>query len=633
MRPHHLLSRTCWALAITICASGASLAAGDDDIAAATLYRERCARCHDGGALRAPDRATMKLLAADRVRAALSTGSMAEQAGGLAPRDLDLLAAYLGSPAAPLAGAAAASASCTSPPPSLDGALVRPHWNGWGNGIAQRRFQSADMARLASADVPRLKLKWAFGFPGALRAYGQPAVVGGMLFVGSAGAKVYALDAKSGCTHWEFSAKAPVRTAISVGQGPRGFLVYFGDQAANAYAVDASSGQQLWMQRVDAHATAIITGAPVLDAGVLYVPVSSREEATAANPATPCCSFRGSVVALDALSGKTLWQGHTITAAPAPTRISHAGVQMSGPAGAAVWSSPTIDHRRQRIYATTGNSYADPAADGGNAFVAFQLGSGERAWVHQATPDDAYTMACNMQAGGQGNCPLANGPDADFGNSAILVDLAGGKRALIAGKKSGAVHALDPDDNGALLWLKTVGAGGKLGGVQWGSAADAQHVYVAVSDVRIAPVAPGAPGGQPTPFGVHLRVDPESGGGLLALKLATGEVAWKTPHPGCKGVPGCSPAQSAAVTAMPGVVFSGGLDGHLRAYAAATGQIIWDIDTQQAYATVNGVPARGGSIDGPGAVVVDGMLYLNSGYAIFGGAPGNVLLAFSVDGQ
>ena len=306
---------------------------------------------------------------------------------------------------------------------------------------------------------------------------------------------------------------------------------------------------------------------------------------------------------------------------------------MFGPAGAAIWSSPTIDRSRKLVYATTGNSYADPPSDGGNAFIAFKLDNGERAWVHQATAGDAYTTACERGAGGQGNCPLANGPDVDFGNSAILVNLTGGRRALIAGQKSGVVHALDPDRDGALLWRATVGVGGKLGGVQWGSAADEQHVYVAVSDVRIEPVASGTPGGQPTPFGVHLRVDPKAGGGLLALKLATGEVAWKTPHPGCVGAPGCSPAQSAAVTAIPGVVFSGGLDGHLRAYAAATGQIIWDVDTKRSYATVNGVPAQGGSLDGPGAVVVDGMLYVNSGYAIFGGAPGNVLLAFSVDGK
>jgi polyvinyl alcohol dehydrogenase (cytochrome) len=609
-----------------------SPAAAQDNGAASALYQQRCAKCHDGGALRAPGRASMKLLPPDQIRAALTTGSMVEQARGLAARELDLLVTYLGGPLADTV-AQTTTPHCTDRPPALDGAFSRAHWNGWGNGIEQRRFQPAQMARLSAAEVPRLKLKWAFGLPGVFRAYGQPAVAGGMLFIGSAAGKVYALSAKSGCIYWEFNTSGPVRTAISVGQGPRGFSVYFGDQLANAYALDALTGQLLWTQRVDEHATAVITGAPVLDEGVLYVPVASREEATTIRPSTPCCTFRGSVVALDARSGKTLWKGYTIATVPGPTRRNDAGVQMFGPAGASIWSSPTIDRNRKLVYATTGNSYADPPSDAGNAFIAFKMGTGDRAWVYQATAGDAYTMACNGNAAGQGNCPQANGPDVDFGNSAILVELPGGAHALIAGQKSGVVHALDPDRNGALLWRSTVGVGGKLGGVQWGSAADEQHVYVAVSDVRIAPVPPGTPGGQQTPFGVDLRLDPDAGGGLLALKLTTGEVAWKTPHPGCKGVPGCSPAQSAAVTVIPGAVFSGGLDGHLRAYASASGRIIWDVDTKGTYATVNGVPAQGGSLDGPGAVVVDGMLYVNSGYAIFGGIPGNVLLAFSVDGK
>jgi polyvinyl alcohol dehydrogenase (cytochrome) len=610
----------------------ATAAAADEDAAAGALYREHCAKCHDGGAERAPDRDSLKLLPPDRIRAALTSGSMVEQARRLGPREVDLLVAYLSTPDVHSV-AATATPQCKDQPPALEGAFRRPHWNGWGNGIEQRRFQPAAMARLTAAEVPQLKLKWAFGLPDVFRAYGQPAVVGGMLFVGSAAAEVYALDAKTGCTYWRFSVEAPVRTAISVGQGPRGYFVYFGDQRGNAYALDALTGQLRWTRRVDEHPAAVITGAPVLDEGVLYVPVASQEEFTTMNSSTPCCTFRGGVAALDANSGNLLWKGYTIATVAAPTRRNDAGVQMFGPAGASVWSSPTIDRSRKLVYVTTGNSYSDPASDGGNAFVAFKLGTGERAWVHQATAGDAYTMACNANAAGQGNCPQANGPDVDFGNSAILVDLPGGRRALIAGQKSGVVHALDPDRNGALLWRTTVGIGGTLGGVQWGSAADERYVYVAVSDVRLAPVAPGTPGGQETPFGVTLRLNPDAGGGLLALKLTTGEVAWKTPHPGCKGVPGCSPAQSAAVTVIPGVVFSGGLDGHLRAYAADSGHIIWDVDTKRPYAAVNGVTAQGGSFDGPGAVVVDGMLYVNSGYGVFGGAPGNVLLAFSVDGR
>jgi len=145
-------------------------------------------------------------------------------------------------------------------------------------------------------------------------------------------------------------------------------------------------------------------------------------------------------------------------------------------------------------------------------------------------------------------------------------------------------------------------------------------------------VPAGTAGAQKTLFGPEMKLDPKAGGGLFALSLDKGGVVWHTPHPGCGDAPGCSPAQSAAVTAIAGVVFSGGLDGHLRAYSTDTGKIIWDVDTRREYTTVNGVKANGGSLDGPGPVIAGGMLYVNSGYMFFGSAPGNVLLAFSVGG-
>ena len=240
------------------------------------------------------------------------------------------------------------------------------------------------------------------------------------------------------------------------------------------------------------------------------------------------------------------------------------------------------------------------------------------------TSGDAYNVACDPTP--KTNCPKANGPDYDFGSSAVLADLPGGKRVLIAAQKSGVVTALDPDRSGEIVWQQRVANGGKLGGVQWGVAVDQRNVYVAVSDVKIDGVSAGTPGAQP-------MTRNKSGGGLLALKLDTGKEVWRTPHPGCGDVPGCSPAQSAAVTAIPGVVFSGGLDGRLRAYSSEDGRIIWDVDTKDEVRTVNGFAAHGGSIDGAGAVVAGGMLYVSSGSGIFGGAPGNVLLAYSVDGR
>jgi polyvinyl alcohol dehydrogenase (cytochrome) len=608
----------------TIAAEG--LAAAEDGVA---IYAQFCAKCHDGGAERAPDRTALKLLSIERVRSALTSGSMREQGASLSETQLNAVARFVGSVPP---SSAAAGARCTAGT-SMSDAFSRAHWNGWGAGPSQRRFQPAAMAGLPATDVPKLELKWAFGFPNSLRALAQPTIVGGRIFVGSAAGRVFSLDAANGCTHWEFAAMAPVRTAISVGQGRRGWTVYFGDQRGNVYGLDAISGEKVWMTHVDEHKAALITGAPLLVDDRLLVPVGSGEEVASMNPAYPCCTFRGSVVALDAQTGRRLWQAFTIASEPQPVRKNERDVQLFGPSGASVWSSPTVDAAKRFVYVTTGNSYSDPPSDGANAFIAFRLEDGAHVWTRQMTANDAYTVACNSQAPGSGNCPKANGPDVDFGSSAMLVTLPDGRRALIAGQKSGDVHALDPDREGAVLWQTKVGIGGKLGGVQWGTAADDKQVYVAVSDVRMAPVAPGTPGAQPSPFGVSFRLDPNSGGGLLALKIDTGEVVWKTPHPGCGATPGCSPAQSAAVTAIPGVVFSGGLDGHLRAYAADSGRIVWDVDTKKSYATVNGVVAQGGSLDGPGAVVVGGMLYVNSGYAVFGGVPGNALLAFSVGGR
>jgi polyvinyl alcohol dehydrogenase (cytochrome) len=596
------------------------------------LYRERCAQCHEAGLARAPDRAALGQMSAEAIRRALASGSMSIQGQDLSAAQRDDLSRFLaGDKAAQDRAAPTAACAAVRQPP--DDPFTQPHWNGWGVDTAQRRFQPATMAQLAAQDVPKLKVKWAFGFPGVTRASAQPTVVGGRLFVGSVGGKVYALDAATGCVHWEFdTAGVPVRTAISIGQDARGWTAYFGDQRATAYAVDALTGTLRWKTRVDEHRAAVITGAPTLADTVLYVPVTSGEEVIGANPNYPCCNFRGNITALDASTGKPLWKGYTIAREPTPVRINERGVQLWGPSGAGIWSSPTIDLKRRMLYATTGDSYSDPPADTSDAFLAFRLETGEVAWSRQMTEGDAYTVSCSSAAAGMNNCPQAKGPDLDFGSSAILVDLPNGSRALIAGQKSGMVHAIDPDRQGAILWQRRVGRGGAMGGVQWGSAADQENVYVAVSDVMIRPAPEGAAGAQRSVFGPSFQLDPKAGGGLYALKLETGDVVWHTPHPGCNDVLGCSPAQSAAVTAIPGVVFSGGVDGHMRAYAADSGKIVWDVDTKQIYGTVNGVTAHGGSLDGPGAVVVGGMVYVNSGYAFAGSAPGNVLLAFSVEG-
>ena len=461
-------------------------------------------------------------------------------------------------------------------------------------------------------------------------AYGQPTIAGNRLFVGSADGTVCALDAATGCTHWTFKAGAAVRTAMSVGPIGAAWAVYFGDLAGYAYAVDAATGALVWKTRIDPHPAARITGAPALAGGRIYVPASSSEEAFAANGTYACCTFRGSVSALDAATGTVIWKAYTIPEAPKPTRKNRLDVPLTGPSGAAVWSSPTVDLDKGIVFVTTGDSYSEPVAATSDAFVAFDLKSGALLWSRQITTGDAFTVDCDFPEALRVNCPAAPGPDHDFGTSPMLLKRANGGRLLVAGQKSGVVTAVDPDRQGAIVWQRKVGQGGRLGGIQWGVSADDRRVYAAVSDVEMTAPPPGGEGGRPSVFGVPLMLNPKAGGGLYALDVETGEIAWRTPHPGCGSTPGCSPAQSAATTVIPGVVFSAGLDGHLRAYDAKDGRVIWDTDTERPFQTVNGVDAKGGSIDGSGPVVVNGTVYVNSGYLFAGHTPGNVLLAFSI---
>ena len=516
------------------------------------------------------------------------------------------LAAAAGPARAQAPAAAGADGACAvSTPaawPGLDGG---PRWNGWGAGVTNARFQPAAQAGLAAADVPRLRLRWAFGYPRSTSAQSQPTVVGGRLFVASERGAVYALDAKTGCTHWTFAAGSGVRSAMTVGRLDDGrHALFFGDFTATVHALDAATGAAIWRRDVESHPGARITGAPVLHDGRLYVPVSSLEELLAADPRYPCCTFRGSVAALDAASGEPVWQSYTIEEAPGPRGRNPDGAALMGPSGAAVWSAPTIDAQRGLVYAATGNAYTEPAAATSDAIVAFDLDTGAVRWTNQLTPGDAFILNCG---GDNPNCPEEDGPDFDFGASPVLVTTADGRDLLVVGQKSGTGYGLDPNRDGAVVWRHQVGAGSALGGIEWGFAVDAEKAYFPNSD--------------------YLTPEP---GGLAAVRLRTGELVWYAePHePVCDG---CSPALLAAVTAVPGAVFSGAWDGLFRAYDARDGSVLWEFDTNGGHDTVNGVAARGGSINGPGPVVVDGMVYVNSGYAAFGGRPGNVLLAFGVD--
>ncbi|HEX9224976.1 MAG TPA: PQQ-binding-like beta-propeller repeat protein [Candidatus Acidoferrales bacterium] len=600
---------------VLLSASPSALAQEPDG---ATLYKKQCVLCHENpGQTRAPAPTAMRLMSPENIIRALESGRMKDQGQLLTPAQKRLIAEFLTGKKVGQTGQASKGACPDAKAPFSPSST---DWNGWGSDLTNARFQPADRAGLTADQVPQLKLKWAFAFPNAPLSWGQPTVVGGRIFVPSANRNVYSLDAKTGCRYWSFETESPARTAIFIaalpGEGKR-YGAFFGDTRANAYALDAATGELLWKVRVDAHPRAKIVGALEYFEGRVFVPVTGGEE-VGQGYTYECCSSRGALVALDAATGKQIWKTYTIAEEPRPTTETAAGVQNRGPSGASIWSAPTIDVKRRVIYAGTGDNFSEPATKTSDAVLAFDLDSGKLLWTKQLTENDIFNIVC----AGAG-CGEHLGPDFDIGASPILVALANGKRALLISQKSGVARALDPDDNGRILWETRVGKGGRLGGIQWGSAYDGKNMYVAVSDVA------------------HLRgsttilpiPDPKAGGGLFALDVATGEKVWAAPPASCGKRPSCSPAQSAAVSAIPGVVFSGAVDGHLRAYSTTDGKVTWNFDTAREFAGVNGIAGKGGAMDGPGPTIAGGMLFVGSGYGIWGGLPGNVLLAFSIDGK
>ncbi len=575
------------------------------------LYQTRCASCHEAGADRTPRKDALIAMGPDTIVNALSRGVMRANATGMSDDDIEAVAIYI-------TGHAPLPTVAEGPEPNLCAHAdpIKPgpaDWNGWSPDSANTRFQAKP--GLAAADVPKLKVKWTFAYPGSKNT--QVTVVGDRLFLGSNAGKVYSLNAKTGCAYWRYDAKGGVRTAPVVAKlaaSPSGYAVFLGDDRATEIALDAMTGKLLWSTKLESHARSMLTGASAFLNGVVYVPVSSSEEIATREPDYVCCGFRGSVVALDAANGKLIWKTYSVAEAPKPYRVA-GGKNLTGPAGGAIWSAPTLDPRRGVLYATTGDSYTDVDTDGADAVMAIDLKTGQVKWRNQVTAKDNFMVGCPPGANAPANCPSPVGPDVDFGSSVMLRTLPNGHDILIAGQKSGVAYGLDPD-SGKTLWQVKLGRGGAAGGVEWGMASDKTNAYVAIAD--------GGRGGTP---------------GLNAIKLATGEVVWKTPAPvlPCPAPQRCTVAQSAPVTAIPGVAFSGAIDGHLRAYDAKTGAIVWDFDTAgAAYDTVNGIKgAKGGALDATGPVVVGGMVFQHSGYPGVMMGPGgrNLLIAFSVDGK
>src|SRR5712671_903505 len=577
------------------------------------LFQTRgCARCHLSPTDKAPTGEMIREMTPERIFASMTTGSMQMQAQGFTDDQKRVIAEFM---SGRTMGSSAVGDAKNMPNkcqanPAMTDLAAGGSWNGWGSDMANTRFQPATAAGLTAAQVPQLKLKWAFGLPAGMTSSSQPTIAGGRVFVGGDNGFVYSLDAASGCVYWSFENGAIVRGSLTVGpitgQGTSRFAVYFGDGRANVFAVDAQSGKQLWKTKVDPHVVARITAGTKLYNGMLIVPVSSSEEFASGNVDYPCCTSRGSIVALNANTGKEVWKYWVVEGEPKPVKKNPNGVQVYAPAGGSVWNSPTIDPVRGAVYFGTGDATTAPSPLTTDAIVAIDLKTGKLLWTYQADANDVFMGGCGSPRSEA--CPTPNGPDLDIGNSPILKTLPGGKRVLLTGTKRGHLIALDPDNKGALLYRVTAnngaavvpsaappaGRGGGGGSIVWGGAADAQNAYYGLG-----------------------------GTGLVSLKPESGQTVWTFVAPNGGGNLGAAP------TVIPGVAFEASSNGRLYAVSTDTGKLLWEFNTNQEFQTVNKVNAHGGAISVSGASIAGGMVFISSGYAISSGASaGNVILAF-----
>ena len=579
------------------------------------LFQTNCAYCHDTGMVKAPNTNNLRLMTAQAIYRIQIEGAMKPRAAHLKDSEKQLIAEYLSGKRLNDAPDIIPALQCAKKDGGWFNSREVSAGMGWGIDAENSRFIPDDIANLPLKDVKSLRLEWAYSYSNALRARSQPAIAGGGLFVGSHSGEVYALDAKSGCQHWTFQASGEVRTAIVVspGEGIKPSqadgvpLLYFGDYFGNVYALDAGTGALIWKVKVDDDPTATITGSPVLYKGQLFVTLSAI-----GNFDDSCCTNRGAIIALDARTGIKRWKTYTIPS-PAIERYRNAdGIPQYGPSGASVMNSPTIDKKRGLLYFGTGQNHSSPSDGNSDAIFALAIDDGHVVWKTQVTAGDIWPVSSSHPKN-ENEVHVDN----DFSASPILIHGENQKDILVAGQKLGEVFGLNPDD-GSILWRNQVGRGAPMGGVHFGMAAQGQTVFVPIHDndtwletLQPMPVGPARPG-------------------LYALDAFTGKMLWSAPlskycpkNSNCLGF-------SAAITAIPGVVFAARRDGVFHAFNSTNGKMIWAFDTAREFTALNGQQANGGSIAGPGPLIVNGMVYINSGYGIYGSSPGNVLLAFSV---
>ena len=572
-----------------------------------TLFQENCAACHTKAGMEIGGRHALSLeslnaMAPERIFDAMVTGKMMQQASALSREEKKQIATFLaGRPFTDAAGTdvkAMTNVCKTNPAFKLTG----NNWRGWSPGTDNARFQPAAAAGLKPGDVPKLKLKWAFGVPQGASLFSQPAVAGGRLFFGGDNGTVYSIDAATGCAYWSFHTEGGVRTApvvAPIAGRKESAAVFFATQGGTVMAVGAQSGTLLWKSQPskDPHG---LTGSLAYHGGRIYVPFTGTETMAGADPNYECCKSRGAVASVDANTGKLIWYAETIQEPIVSRGKNEIGKPMWGPAGASVWNTPTVDPKRGLVYVGTGNGFSYPAASTTDSIVALDINTGKIRWHHQEVRDDAFVLGCPDTAPQGNHCPEKLGPDWDFGGaSVILKTLPNGRDIVIGSGKHGIAVAVDPDQQGKLVWrTKLYGDTPPTadGLVIFGGAADDAHVYYPLQ---------------------------RPGGGLHALDLATGKIDWTTP------LRADGRGQIGPASAIPGVVFTGGWDGIIRA-VDTSGKLIWSFNTKQDFKTINGIPGKGGSLGQAGATVVNGTVYVTSGYiGMQNGSAGNVILAFT----
>jgi polyvinyl alcohol dehydrogenase (cytochrome) len=510
-------------------------------------------------------------------------------------------------------------------------------WPSGGQNISNTHSNPAE-TKINADNAGQLAVKWTYTTHGDVSAI--PAVVNGAVYFPDWGGYLNKVDAATGAPIWSYPisnydglSNSAARAAPAV----VGNTVYLGDQGSqptssgggNLSAIDATSGKGIWTTRVDSHPYAILTSGPLVYNGVIYQGVASSEEGAAANGAYPCCTFRGSIVAVDAATGAVLWKTYMVPdngGVPCQTQNPVTGC---GYSGGAIWgTTPAIDPATNTLFVTTGNNYTVPDSvktcesagnpasacldpnDHVDSVLALNASTGAIKWATGVQGFDDWNVACIPGFGSPNNCPDHPGPDYDFGSGPNLFTImnAKGKRQLVvgAGQKSGQYWALDAA-TGTILWSQAAGPGSTLGGIEWGPATDGKRIYVAEENFFGIPYT--LPSGETITSGSWAAIDPGTGG-----------VLWQTPDPSHNAFGGGNAL--GPVSVANGVLYAPSMSGHVYALDAANGRFLWDYQTP------------GAAISG--AAVVNGTVYWGDGYTHLG-IPGwngsTTFYAFSIHGH